>query len=261
MNWEDESVAQWHSEDRSSPEKIVDFFQTQTSWIFDTMWYHAEQWQRKAFPQSVEIAYELQNLPIGNHLDFGAGPGTSSLFFYALGWKVALADISTSFQEFAKWRLKQHKVPADFYNTSSDRLPLKAFDLITAFDVMAHIPDIYEALVDLNLALRPNGYLIFNIDSRTPNDPRTEYHFFDEHYLITRYLGATGFRQRGKIHDFYVYQKISRSPICLALAIIYDQLRYNWLTCTIAKLIRKLKFMLKSIISKRKLDFIHLRYL
>jgi hypothetical protein len=86
INWEDESVAEWYQEDRSSPEKLIKFFQTQTSWIFDTMWYHAGQATGDAFPQTVEIAYGLREQPQRRLLDFGGGPGTAALFFHELGW-------------------------------------------------------------------------------------------------------------------------------------------------------------------------------
>lgn len=85
VEWEEESVAQWHARDRSTPESIVEFFQTQTSWVFDTMRYHAEQCKRAAFPQTVHIAHAMRQLSPGRLLDFGAGPGTSALFFHSLG--------------------------------------------------------------------------------------------------------------------------------------------------------------------------------
>jgi SAM-dependent methyltransferase len=123
-------------------EGLLDFYQTQTSWIFDTMWYHANQYTGSAPAESVEIALGISHLRPGNHLDFGAGPGSSSLFFHELGWRVSLADVSTTFQNFAKWRLQKHGVPATFYDNSKEDFPAATFDLITAFDVMVHVPNI-----------------------------------------------------------------------------------------------------------------------
>jgi 2-polyprenyl-3-methyl-5-hydroxy-6-metoxy-1,4-benzoquinol methylase len=228
INWEDESVAQWHAEDRSSPEKIIEFFQTQTSWIFDTMWYHANQALGIVFPESVEVAYWLRDEPPRALLDFGGGPGTSAMFFHRLGWKVAIADISTSFQEFAKWRLNLHGVPCAFYNTSSDRLPPNAFNMITAFDVMVHIPDILPTLSELHQSLRANGLLVFNIDSKPANDPRTAYHFYDYHGPIIRHMRAAGFRRRPRAVGFHVYQKVTRPAIINHFIGIFDHLLYSW---------------------------------
>src|SRR5689334_14163241 len=44
LNWETDSIKEWEAADRSSREGLLDFYQTQTSWIFDTMWYHAQQY-------------------------------------------------------------------------------------------------------------------------------------------------------------------------------------------------------------------------
>jgi 2-polyprenyl-3-methyl-5-hydroxy-6-metoxy-1,4-benzoquinol methylase len=237
--WEEESVAQWHAEDRSSITQVVEFFQTQTSWIFDTMRYHAEQCKGLAVPQSVEVMHRLRSLPKGDYLDFGAGPGSSGLFMHALGWKVSLADISTSFLEFARWRLQKHNVTATFYNTAETQLPTAAFDLITAFDVMVHIPQIRETLYDLHRALRLGGYLIFNIDSR-PRGPTTEYHFFENHYPITRHVRGIGFQKRQRIGDFYVYQKVFRPSLARHGMIVWDQLRYNYYTHAVGRIVRRI---------------------
>lgn len=118
------------------------------------MWYHADQCFRTAFPQSVEVSYGLRDVPQGTLLDFGGGPGTSALFFYELGWKIAIADISTSFQECAQWCLNLHGVPADFDNTSKVRLTPNAFNVITAFDVIVHITDIPTALDEMGQSLQ-----------------------------------------------------------------------------------------------------------
>jgi 2-polyprenyl-3-methyl-5-hydroxy-6-metoxy-1,4-benzoquinol methylase len=245
INWEDESVEQWHAKDRSTPQKIVEFFQTQTSWIFDTMRYHADQCVGTEFPQSVEIAYGLRDFPKGTLLDFGGGPGTSGLFFHDLGWKIAIADISTSFQEFAKWRLNLHDVPAEFYNTSKDRLPPDAFNVITAFDVIVHIPDIPTTLAELKQSLQAGGLLIFNIDNRPLNNPRTEYHFFEHHYPIIRHMRAAGFRRVHKIHGgFYVYQKAERSSLVNHVLGVLDHLRYSKATYSIGQLYRWIKIRL-----------------
>jgi 2-polyprenyl-3-methyl-5-hydroxy-6-metoxy-1,4-benzoquinol methylase len=226
IQWEDESVAEWQTNDRSTPEGLREFYQTQVSWIFDTMWYHANQFHRTAPAESVEIAWGLRALRPGHHLDFGAGPGTSSIFFSLLGWQVSLADISTSFQEFAKWRLKRHGVAATYYDNSRDEFPNESFDLITAFDVMVHVPNIPEALEKLHRALKPSGYFVFNIDN-LPCTPRTAWHLYEDQYPILGKMRRTGFKRHRKITYFHVYQKCERSPFGMRLVRSYDRMRYN----------------------------------
>ena len=240
IHWEEDSVKEWQAKDRTSSEALLEFYQTQVSWIFDTMWYHANQYHGKFDPESVKVAAGLQRLMPGHHLDFGAGPGTSSLFFHELGWQVSLADISTTFQDFARWRFAKHNVPATFYETSIAKLPTATYDLITAFDVMVHVPNVGETLADLRRTLKPGGYLVFNIDSR-PRTETTEWHLYDEHYPILRLVRAAGFGRHPKIDYFYVFQKVERGSPQATLVKTYDQLRYNPFTTKVAHQLRKLR--------------------
>ena len=190
------------------------------------MWYHANQYHGDAHAESVDIAEGLHALTPGRHLDFGAGPGTSSLFFHELGWQVALADISTTFLDFARWRLARHGVTAQFYETSVDALPNQAFDLITAFDVMVHVGDVAATLERLHRALAPGGYLVFNIDIRAKT-PETECHLYPNRGLILKHVRRAGFQQQPKIHFFYVYQKVERSAIGQLAVAQYDNVRFS----------------------------------
>lgn len=230
INWEDDSLKEWEAKDRSTPEGLLDFYRTQVSWIFDTVWYHADQYYEIRSAESVDIIYGLtkdHGVKPGNHLDFGAGPGSSSLFSHKLGWQVALADISTTMQDFAKWRLAKHGVvDATYYDNSQEKLPTQAFDLITAFDVMVHIPDIQATLEDLHRALKPGGYLVFNIDN-LPLTAKTQWHLYDEQYPILGKVRAIGFQRHPKISYFHIYQKIERSPTNTQLIRFFDKLRYN----------------------------------
>ena len=226
INWKKYSVAEWSAKDRTTTEGLLDFYQTQVSWIFDTMWYHAKQYHATNFPESVAIAEALPSGFIGDHLDFGAGPGSTSLFFAELGWRTSLADISTTMLDFAKWRFACHHVPAAFYELPAQTLPTGAFDLITALDVMAHVPNPSETLHTLHRALKPGGYLIFNIDSR-PRSATTAWHLYDDQYPILRQVRRVGFCRQPKISFLHVYRKIERSPISTKAIDVFDSLRYN----------------------------------
>jgi hypothetical protein len=116
--------------------------------------------------------------------------------------------------------------------------------VITAIDVMAHIPDILPTLSELHQSLQAEGLLIFNIDNRPRNNPRTAYHFFEQHYPIIRHMRAAGFRRRAKIAGFYQYQKVSRPSIVNHMIGIFDHLRYSWPTYNVGQLYRWLKLRL-----------------
>jgi 2-polyprenyl-3-methyl-5-hydroxy-6-metoxy-1,4-benzoquinol methylase len=239
VHWEDDSVVEWKARDRSTREGLLDFYQTQTSWIFDTMWYHAQQYHGDKIAESVIVADGMKHLPAGKHLDFGSGPGSSSLFFHKLGWEVSLADVSTTMMDFARWRLARHGVTAPIYDTAHEALPEATFDLITAFDVIVHVPDVAATLAQLNRALRPDGHLVFNIDDR-PMTERTAWHLYSEQYLILRQVRQAGFERLPKIDFFHVYRKVERSPEETRRVASEDARRYNAAVATVGKVIRRL---------------------
>lgn len=236
VNWKTYSTQEWLARDRSSPDGLLDFYQTQVSWIFDTMWYHANQWHGSAPAETVEIAHGL-DLPPGTVLDFGAGPGSSALFYHKLGWQVALADVSTTMLNFARWRLERHHVPATFIDTSRERLPSAAYDLITAFDVMVHVPYIRETLAEMHRALRPGGYLVFNIDNQ-PATLENHGHLYADQWPILRQVRVAGFRRLPKITYFHVYQKVERGTLDSWLIWNFDHARYNPVATRVGNLVR-----------------------
>lgn len=245
INWEDDSLKEWQAKNRSTPEGLIDFYQTQVSWIFDTMWYHAQQYHGEAPSENVFVMeFVAQHLTPGKMLDFGAGPGSSALFFHELGWDVSLADISTTMLQFARWRLQKHHVSASFYELTTDELPEATFDLITAFDVMVHVPNIAETLKKLRRALKPGGYLIFNIDNR-PLTPKTEWHLYQEQYPILGQIRTIGFRRHPKISFFHCYQKVDRSATNTFLIRCYDQVRYNRYITAVGNPIRRILYKLQ----------------
>lgn len=242
MHWEQDSVAEWEARPRDTPEALLDFYQTQQSWIYDTIWYQAQQYYEEMPAESVMIAERLQDVIPGKHLDFGAGPGGTSLFFHKLGWEPSLADISTTLQAFARWRLERRGISATYYDTSKDELPADTFDLITACDVMVHVPDPRATLRQLHRALKVGGYLVFNVDSRPKPSRETQWHLYPYAYPILQPVRSVGFTRLPKLQFFHVYRKLpEQTPTRTALVTAYDKLRYNAATARASQLVRELK--------------------
>jgi SAM-dependent methyltransferase len=226
LRWKEYSTQEWLQRERDTPEGLRDFYDTQTSWIFDTMWYHAMQQHGQAPAETVEVALGLPPMPPGRMLDFGAGPGSSAIFYHLCGWEVSLADISRTMRDFAAWRLRRRGIAAPIIDPSREELPPEAFGLITAFDVMVHVPDVPATLARLHRALEPGGYLVFNIDNQPPT-LENHGHLYRDQWPILRHVRRTGFRRLPKITYFHVYQKVERGPAGARLVAAYDLLRYN----------------------------------
>lgn len=228
LNWEQDSVAEWEAGDRTTPEGLLDFYHTTQSWIFDTVWYHAQQYRGSQPAESVMIAERLGRLKAGCHLDFGSGPGSTSLFFQKLGWQVSLADISTSMLEFARWRFRQRGLTADFFDLNAQELPAEQFDLITACDVMVHVPDPAATLRQLHRALKPGGLLFFNVDARPKMSRETQWHLYPHAFPVLRPVREVGFQRLPRLDFFHVYRKIGPRSTAAALAVqAFDAARYN----------------------------------
>lgn len=234
LHWEQDSVAEWEAADRSTPEGLLDFYHTTQSWIFDTMWYHAQQYHGIQPAESVMIAERLSQVKPGRHLDFGSGPGSTSLFFQRLGWQVALADISTTLLAFARWRFAQRGHSADVYDLNTDSLPTEQFDLITACDVMVHVPDPTATLRQLHNSLKPGGLLVFNVDARPKRSRETQSHLYRYAYPVLRPVRGVGFQRLPRLEFFHIYRKVKPRSSARALAIqAYDLARYNRLVSAV----------------------------
>lgn len=79
--------------------------------------------------------------PKGRHLDYGGGNGAVSNQLAQAGWNTVSYD--------------------PFANPDIDPMNLGSFDLITAFEVFEHVPDIAAILATLSDVLRTRGMLMF----------------------------------------------------------------------------------------------------
>ena len=76
------------------------------------------------------------------HLDYGGGSGLMSGLLAAQGFTSRSYD--------------------PFVNTDTDPHGIGAFDLITAFEVFEHVPDVNALMIDLGVLLAPGGVILFS---------------------------------------------------------------------------------------------------
>ena len=89
----------------------------------------------------VDVDPDSQSLQI-RHLDYGGGSGLLSEVLFSTGWD------STSYDLF----VNRDVAPSE----------LGTFDLITAFEVFEHVPDVNRLASDLASLLRPDGIVLFS---------------------------------------------------------------------------------------------------
>lgn len=76
------------------------------------------------------------------HLDYGGGSGLLSATLRELGWNSASYD--------------------PFVDVSTNARDLGTYDLVTAFEVFEHVPDIQVLLEELDALCRPDGLILFS---------------------------------------------------------------------------------------------------
>jgi SAM-dependent methyltransferase len=210
LHWEDLSVTEWRASDRSSPEGLLDFYRSLTSWSFDLAWYCYLQAEGYAVPTSVMVARFLRTVGRtgGRHLDFGSGVGATSQLFARLGYETALADISKPLLDFARFRLDRRGDAAAYLDLVSVELETEHYDVITALDTLAHVPDLAATARDLHRALRPGGWLFANFDVRPPSDENA-WHLYDDDLVLRWTVQRAGFEQRAVLDGItFCYQRV-----------------------------------------------------
>jgi len=118
-------------------------------------------------------------------LDVGAGIGAFIALAQAQGWTVSGTEVSTSARNLARQRLGLELL----YGQAEDlRLPARAFDVVTLWHVLEHVPSPSRLLRACEQALVPGGFLVVAV----PNDGDAA---FIPNRLKRVVLGAFG-RQR-----------------------------------------------------------------
>jgi SAM-dependent methyltransferase len=202
LHWEELSVQEWHARDRSSPEAIADFYRTVTSWSFDLLWYAYLKAEAVQYPVDVVIARDLPPAVAGGRvLDFGSGAGTAAQLFMSLGYRVDLADVSTSLLDFARFRLERRGLTARYHDLNRVALPDAAYDVVLAVDTLVHVPDLAAAAHALHRCLKPGGLLYANFDVRPPS-PENAWHLYSDDLPMRRTLQRAGFEREARLDWF-----------------------------------------------------------
>jgi SAM-dependent methyltransferase len=243
-NSQEITAKKWAEADRSTPEGLRAFYSSVTNWVFGTLSYHARQTTQPHPILPVDAAVAVANRKPGEHLDFGAGVATASLLFARLGWRSTASDVAPPLLDFARWRFAKNGLDFRVIDLNSEKIPADTYDLITAFNTMAHVDNAAASLRDLHAALRPGGLLIFDIDSRKKSGT-DQWFLYDSHNPILRIMRRTGFKPVGIDGILYIYERVERSPLRRQLVGAYDALRYNNTTTWIINKLRGLKRRLK----------------
>lgn len=241
IHWEALSVEEWTSADRSTTAGLQGFYDSVASWKYDLAWYAYLQTTGHAFPQAIAVLrfLEQQNVS-GTLLDFGSGIGLNAQFFRRSSFDVSIADVSHPLLDYASWRFHRHNDPIGIIDLNEVKLPDDAFDVVTAFDVLVHVPDFDETAGQLHRAIKSNGWLFANFDTRS-RDEASSWHLHNNEFDLDRRLKRAGFVKRHVIGGFLgCYQRVEP-------ATFVHRVRTGWggvvaPTLTIASIARRVRW-------------------
>jgi SAM-dependent methyltransferase len=205
-----ESVAQeWEARQlrkESPPSEVVEFYRTTKSYLFDLTTFNSEYPHTAALEALVEMARKRGLTKV---LDFGSGIGSVGLFFALNGMEVALADVSEPLQDYAAWRFKVRGLKLRLINLNREELPKGTFDVVTAFDVLEHLPRPAETLRALAASMKSGGLAALNVEAPDLGFPQ---HIATYEEVFST-VAATGFHRLQFLGKTEVFERVERGAV------------------------------------------------
>jgi SAM-dependent methyltransferase len=225
-----DSKQEWEAKARRTSEEILDFYDQTRSYIFEHVWWHAIDLESNTV--NVEIIDYACQQGAREYLDFGSGVGSNAILAARSGLKVTLADVSGTMLDFARWRLERRGLKADYLYLREQSLPRERFDVVTAMDVMEHLPRPAAEIRRLGAALKIGGLFVFN--ARPGFDAQRPMHLLPTMYPVYRGLRGSGLRAeisaaaaQIRALDCFVYRRSGEASVVNLGWKLYDSLRYS----------------------------------
>jgi SAM-dependent methyltransferase len=217
----------WNAAPRRTPRDIEDFYNTTEDYIFELVHWHATLTEAETLANvsALELA---ERTGARRYLDFGGGVGANLLLFAGAGIETADADISDTLLAFARWRLERRGVRASFYDLKKETPPAGHFDLLTAVDVLEHVPDPVATLGAALPALRPGGVAI--VAMGFGYDPERPMHLVHSPRRFLSGVRSLGLERTTppELEDFSflrAYRRVERSAAANRLVLAADTVR------------------------------------
>lgn len=168
--------ALWESAgvDVDRPGSVAEFYRDQLVEAYELAQWHSGRTTGQFPLNYARAATFAEELGAESILDFGSGIGSGSLTLARTGADVYSADIAQHLLRLTGHRMTRHGYTPRLIDLSAQATPTHAaYDLITCFDVLEHIPDQLAKVKELQTYLRRGGRLLANFvkDSTHPDRP------------------------------------------------------------------------------------------
>jgi len=144
---------------RRDVEALVQFYNQSDTELFELIEWHATD---PIHYRTLVIRDAALAQGCSGYLDYGSGIGNDALVLADAGFDVTVADISDVLLAFTAWRLKRRGHRVRTIDLKRESLPRDAFDLVTCFDVLEHIPQPVSVVRRIRAAMRMHGLLVLH---------------------------------------------------------------------------------------------------
>lgn len=160
--------------DVNNPRSVAEFYRDQLVEAYELAQWHSGRTTGQFPLNYARAATFAEEIGAKKILDFGSGIGSGSLALARTGAEVHSADIAQHLLRLTGHRMARHGHMPHLIDLSAGETPLRdAYDLITCFDVLEHVPDQVAKVKELQSYLRRGGRLLANFveDSTHPDRP------------------------------------------------------------------------------------------
>ena len=147
---------EWRKKNPQTPAEIRSFYCKTEFYIFDLTQWHLLSNVRH---QTKRIVKFCRQADLHRLIDYGCGIGEEGIALAEAGFDVTLADVPGKTFDFAKWRIKQHRLKVRFIEVENDTPLQEIYDGIICLEVLEHLWDPYNTLKHFYDHLAEDGYL------------------------------------------------------------------------------------------------------
>ncbi len=158
--------------DARDPESVAGFYREQFEEAYELANWHCGRANGAPPLNYARAALFARANGLRRVLDFGSGIGSGSLAFAKLGCEIHSADVARTLLQFVEHRFRRQRLTPRLLDLNATQPREGYFDLITAFDVLEHIPDQLATIRRLQSYLRVGGYLLVNLMADSSDEDR-----------------------------------------------------------------------------------------
>ncbi len=169
-----------------------------------------------------------RNFKTLNILDVGCGGGLVSESLSKLGAKVTGVDFIKKNIEIAKNHAIKKNIKVDYLHANIEKMNLrKKYDVIIMFEILEHLDDWRNFLLNINKNLNKNGTIIISTINRNLISKMFAI-YFAENILNWIPKGTHSYKKLIKPNEIYSFMKSNNFKFKNIKGLVFNPFEFNW---------------------------------